>query len=221
MVGYIRIYRSIIEHWIWQDATKLKWWLDILIMANYKSGKMLQGNKLVEIKRGTFHTSEVKLSERWGVTRRTVNTFLNLLEEDGMIATKRTKNGTTIEVLNYNEYQELSGAKCTTYDATNDTADDTDSSTVDDTQSNKVNKDKKVKNKESSRFTPPTLDEVSSYCKERNNNIDAEGFIDFYEANGWMVGKNKMKDWKATIRNWERRSKSQSTSRSNLVDEAL
>lgn len=149
MIGYIRIYRSIREHWIWQDATKLKWWLDILMLANYKPGKMLQGNNLVEIKRGAFHTSEVKLSERWGVTRRTVNTFLNLLEEDGMIATKRTKNGTTIEVLNYNEYQELSGAKCTTDDATNSTDNDTDNSTVNDTdndtQSKKENKRKKVK----------------------------------------------------------------------------
>ena len=56
-------------------------------------------------------------------------------------------------------------------------------------------------------FTPPTLEDVSAYCRERNNKIDAQRFIDFYESKGWMVGKNKMKDWKAAIRTWEQRDK--------------
>lgn len=53
-------------------------------------------------------------------------------------------------------------------------------------------------------FTPPTVDEVRDYCKERNNGIDAQHFVDYYMANGWMVGKNHMKDWKAAVRTWER-----------------
>jgi len=59
----------------------------------------------------------------------------------------------------------------------------------------------------SKRFKPPTLEEVSAYCTERNNNIDPQRFIDFYESKGWMVGKNKMKDWKAAVRSWESRNK--------------
>ena len=54
-------------------------------------------------------------------------------------------------------------------------------------------------------FTPPSIDEVSAYCTERNNGIDPQHFVDFYEAKGWMVGKNKMKDWKAAVRTWEGR----------------
>lgn len=54
------------------------------------------------------------------------------------------------------------------------------------------------------RFTKPTLAEVQAYCTERNNNVDAEHFYDYYEANGWKVGKNSMKDWKASVRTWER-----------------
>ena len=54
-------------------------------------------------------------------------------------------------------------------------------------------------------FTPPTLDEVRAYCEERNNGIDAERFVDFYSSKGWMVGKNKMRDWKACVRTWEKR----------------
>ena len=54
------------------------------------------------------------------------------------------------------------------------------------------------------RFAKPTLEEVQAYCQERNNNVDAQKWYDYYSANGWKVGKNPMKDWKAAIRTWER-----------------
>lgn len=69
-----------------------------------------------------------------------------------------------------------------------------------------LGKDKEVKRK---RFTPPTLTDVKQYCEERNNHVDAERFIDFYESKGWMVGKSKMKDWKAAVRTWEKNSTAQ------------
>jgi hypothetical protein len=53
------------------------------------------------------------------------------------------------------------------------------------------------------RFTPPTLQEVEAYCQERGNAVDPQHFVDFYSAKGWMIGKNRMKDWKAAVRNWE------------------
>jgi hypothetical protein len=55
------------------------------------------------------------------------------------------------------------------------------------------------------RFVPPTLEEVQAYISENNYIIDAQKFIDYYQSNGWIVGKTKMKDWKATVRGWERR----------------
>lgn len=54
-----------------------------------------------------------------------------------------------------------------------------------------------------SRFIPPTLEEVRTYCLERSNNVDPERFIDYYTSNGWKVGRNPMKDWKAAVRTWE------------------
>lgn len=80
------------------------------------------------------------------------------------------------------------------------------------TLSNATDKDKERDKKEDinnsvaqkrTRFSPPTVDDVKAYCKERNNSVDAERFIDYYNSNGWMVGKNKMKDWKAAVRTWE------------------
>ena len=57
------------------------------------------------------------------------------------------------------------------------------------------------------RFTPPTVEEVSSYCLERKNGIDAQSFIDYYAARNWYLGKTKMTDWKAAVRTWENRRK--------------
>ena len=54
------------------------------------------------------------------------------------------------------------------------------------------------------RFSPPTPDDVKKYCAERKNSIDPERFFDYYEANGWHIGKNPMKDWKAAVRSWEK-----------------
>ena len=70
-----------------------------------------------------------------------------------------------------------------------------------------IGKDSIGNRAKSTRFVPPTLDQVKEYCKERGNNVDAERFIDFYESKGWMVGKNKMKDWKACVRTWEKSQK--------------
>lgn len=68
-------------------------------------------------------------------------------------------------------------------------------------------KDKIIKDKvNTKKFIPPTVEEVKEYCIERNNNVDAERFIDYYTSNGWKVGKNSMKDWKAAVRTWERRN---------------
>ena len=87
--------------------------------------------------------------------------------------------------------------------ADTDTENDTDTDTVTDNDTvTDINSEVKPR----SVFKPPTLDEVKEYCWERNNGIDAQSFIDFYSSKGWMIGKNKMKDWKAAIRTWEQRN---------------
>jgi len=80
-------------------------------------------------------------------------------------------------------------------------------------QSTLNNKDKdkdivKVKAKVK-RFVKPTIQEVADYCNERNNDVDAEKFYDYYSSNGWKVGKNAMKDWKASVRTWEKNTTQQ------------
>ena len=74
--------------------------------------------------------------------------------------------------------------------------------------------DKKTKNKN---FIKPTLEEIKKYCEENNLKIDCEYFYDYYEANGWKINKNKMKDWKATLRNWNRRNNKDAKNESEEV----
>lgn len=64
--------------------------------------------------------------------------------------------------------------------------------------------EKKARTPSSRRFTPPTVEDVESYCRERGNNVDAQRLVDFYMASGWMRGKSPIRDWKACVRTWEK-----------------
>lgn len=68
----------------------------------------------------------------------------------------------------------------------------------------KTRKEEKARAPSSRRFTPPSVDEVAAYCRERGNGVDAQRFVDFYASKGWKVGSSGMKDWRAAVRNWER-----------------
>lgn len=67
-------------------------------------------------------------------------------------------------------------------------------------------------------FTPPTPDEVSAYCRERVNTVDAERFCDFYASKGWRIGNQPMRDWRAAVRTWEKRGETQASQRAAPTD---
>lgn len=69
------------------------------------------------------------------------------------------------------------------------------------------------------KFTPPTLEAVAEYCKERKNSVDPQKFVDWYTANGWKVGKNPMKDWKAAVRTWEKKEAEYGSNRGNHIQD--
>lgn len=73
--------------------------------------------------------------------------------------------------------------------------------------------DKEIKETRAKRFIPPSVEDVKDYCKKQGYQVDADRFIDFYESKGWMVGSNKMKDWKAAVRNWSRSQRQESTAK--------
>lgn len=203
MDGWIKLHRKIADNWLWADKpfSKGQAWIDLLLLANHDDKKVLRGSTLVDCKRGTHITSILKLSTRWGWSRKKVSSFLDVLENEKMLEQKRTTNDTTITIVKYSDFQD----KGTTKEQQKNSR-----GTTKEQQKNtnkNVKNDKNVKNISNRGFTPPTLENVIGYCQERANKVDPNKFFDFYTSKGWMVGKNKMKDWKAAVRNWERSDK--------------
>lgn len=75
-----------------------------------------------------------------------------------------------------------------------------------------IEKEIEIKRESNKRFTPPTIEEVSEYCKSRNNGVDPEQFVAFYSSKGWKVGNTPMKDWKQCIITWEKRDRQNQSS---------
>ena len=122
----------------------------------------------------------------------------NYIRKDTYTETKYKEEKSSLELDENNAYRLLDSPSSRTCDESVN-----DPSTQVRLGKDRLGKDRLDKNIRG--FTPPSIDEVSAYCTERNNGIDPQHFVDFYEAKGWMVGKNKMKDWKAAVRTWEGR----------------
>ena len=215
MAGYIKLYRDIQDHWLWQEKpfSKAQAWIDLLMMANHIDKQIPFGNDLVLVERGCLITSEVKLAVRWGWSRTKARAFLDMLKSDNMIDKQSDNKKTYIKVLNYSVWQDSETVKNTASDTTEEQQKNS-KKTAKKQQKNTNKNDKNDKNDKNNKnniFIPPTLEEVTSYCKERNNSVDPQKWYDFYSAKGWMIGKNKMKDWKAAVRTWERRDSEKNT----------
>ena len=106
MAGWIKISREIASHWLWQDADRLKWWLDLLFLAAWEDKQVLHDSHLFVLRRGQIIASTSFLSERWGKSRPTIIKFLRLLEEEGMIKRSIVYRQTSIlTICNYEKYQ--------------------------------------------------------------------------------------------------------------------
>ena len=146
-------------------------------------------------------------ADLYKVSERTITEWIKLLQNKGYITTsletKRYNDGTIkkirfihIEVLLQNHIEVLPQNHIEENFAYNNIK-------YNNTKENNISKDilsKKV-------FKKPTIEEIKQYCNERNNGIDAEYFYDFYETKNWYVGKNKVVDWKACVRTWEKNNK--------------
>lgn len=213
--GWISLHRQIQCHWLWDEKpfSKGQAWIDLLLLANHADKKFLLGNELVECKAGSFITSELKLMERWGWSKAKVRSFLALLESDQMITKKTDRKKTTIIIENYSVYS--------VHETTEEPEKDhkkTAKRPQKDTNNNDNNDNNENNISNNRRFTPPSLEEVRAYCQERQNNISPESFVNYYTSKGWMIGKNKMKDWKAAVRSWESRQKKKPAVNPDMTD---
>ena len=109
MAGWIALYRSIMEHWVWNTSSKrFQRWVDLLFLASWKDHEVGFGSTMVKLKRGQIVTSLRRLMSRWKTNNTTVSTTLKLFVDNGMIKLNRTKSYYLITVINYDKYQRLS-----------------------------------------------------------------------------------------------------------------
>lgn len=208
--GYIKLFRDIQDNSLWTSSEPFDHrsaWIDLLLLANHKDNKIFSDGDMLEIKRGQFLTSSRKLAERWRWSRVKVERFMSVLESEQMVcrkrATRKATSGTLVTIVKYDTFQGADEEK----KPQNEPQTRPHSRPHSDHNKNEEECTKNEKEIKRGVFTPPSLDQVREYCYERNNNIDPEQFIDFYSSKNWMIGKNKMKDWKAAVRTWERRNK--------------
>lgn len=105
--GFIFLHRSIRDHWIWQDAVKLKWWMDILMECNHTDQKLTLGFEVLECKRGQSLNSLLTWSKMWRVDVGQVRRYFRLLENDAMIVTENVVKTTRLTVCNYDSYNNM------------------------------------------------------------------------------------------------------------------
>ncbi len=108
-LGWISLHRQIMNGWLWEDKPFAygQAWIDMLMTANHEDNDILFEGKIVTIHRGSFHTSILKLSDRYGWNRKRTTKFLDLLEKQKMVTTERTTHGTTITIVNYDKFQSV------------------------------------------------------------------------------------------------------------------
>ena len=209
--GFILLHRKIVE-WEWyQNPNTFRVFLHCLLMANFTDGRF-EGK---DIKRGQFVTSLPSLSKQTSLSIQQVRTALDHLKSTGEITDTSTSKYRLITVVKYDQYQ-VDNSQNNSQSTGNQQASNS-QSTGEQQQYKKNNKERREKGnnniisltRDVKRFTPPTAEEIVDYCENTLCYIgfDAQHFIDYYESNGWMIGKHKMKDWRATVRNWLRRDK--------------
>lgn len=191
--GFIKIHRQITESSIYLDSQAVHLFLHLLLRANFKDRKVMFNSSIVNLKKGQFICGRKTLSEETGINESKIYRLLTIFEKESLIEQLPNSRYSIITILNWNKYQESEQQANS-------------GRTTGEQQVNTDKKDKKV-NKDKNIFTIPSIEQIKEYCQQRQNSINANSFYDYYQSKGWMIGKNKMKDWQACIRTWEHKDK--------------
>ncbi len=199
--GWIKLHRKVLENpVVCHDAEYFAVWVYLLLNASHEKYSTWFNGKRKELDAGQLVTGRQKIAHELKMNEHKVDRALKLFENEQQIEQQCTSHGRLISITNWEQYQKVE--QPIEHQVSNQCA--TSEQPVSTKQEDK--ECKKVKKSINRTFKKPSLEEVTAYCSERGNSIDPQKFIDYYESNGWMVGKNHMKDWKATVRNWERRN---------------
>lgn len=211
MSGWIKIHRSIQDHWLYTEKrvfSRFEAWNDILLTVNYSDAQTLIKGKLYNVKRGESILSLDSWAKRWGWEKSSVRRFLKLLENESMVVLVSDNVTTRLTVCKYESYQDERNADETRKKLKRNS---------NEIQTTPIKEEEEEQEEKRRVFIKPTLEQVKDYMKEIEFNGDAEYFYNYYESNGWVVGRAKMKDWKSAVQNWKRRDRTFSNKSEELT----
>ena len=194
--GWIKLYRKTLDNPLLRDPVKLAIWVYLLLHAAREDYDVMIGKERVTLHPGQLVTSRLSIAHHFKISHSKVDRTLQDFEKFGQIEQRSTTHNRVISILRWDEYQSTEprvSHGCATGEPRVST--------------NKNIRIREYKNPTKDESIPPTLDQVRDYCLERKNGIDPEAFIAYYDSRGWMLGKNKIKNWKSCIITWEKRQK--------------
>lgn len=223
MSGWIKLHRNLKEWEYYDDHNATRLLIHLLVSVNYEDKKW----KDTIIKAGTMVSSWQNLAHETGLSLKQIRLAMSKLERVGeavrQVAGKGAGKWQIISLVKWDKLQGFDDSEGQIK------GQEKGRTTAQKRATTKEYKNKEIKKEEiinsttiveeliipRKNFIIPSIQEISAYCLERNNQINPEQFYDHYQSNGWMVGKNKMKDWKASIRTWEKNNYSNTTQSNN------
>lgn len=201
--GWIKLYWKTTESLVGTSAVATGIWAHLLLRAAVRKRVLRNGQILNP---GEVMISEVGFAADLDVSRKVMRRVLNLFAESGMIEViKRDRNGTKLSISNWGAYQDFGQPKGQQRDS-NETATNIErDSNEHQTENPKIPKSPKKPKREGARFLRPSIQDIQEFARAASLADLAPAFHDYYESNGWRVGRNPMKDWRAAYRGWCKR----------------
>ena len=204
------------KYWSYNSIKAFKLLFDYMSESKiYRALKKLEEVGLIEI--GDFNADRYKRPSWYTVTDKTLKLYKDCSFQNETSTFQNETSTFQNETSTFqNETSTFQNETSTFQNETSTFQNEISSITDNKQQIKNTNKKQQIKEQ----FTPPTLEDVAEYCKERNNNIDAMQFVDYYSARGWRFKNGvKMKDWRATVRTWEHRNFSNPAQKDFFGDE--
>jgi hypothetical protein len=216
--GFVKVWRKTLDSELLQHPRALQLFMHLLLTATSKPCRRIVAGGPVELRPGDVVTGRERLAQELGATVREIRTAMDILKKMEIVTTKATNKYSIISIINWDRYQQQRPAERPAKQPAEWPASDQQATTEQEVKNINTPLDTSLRSvsipqggateKQSRpRFIPPTVGEVRDYCESRGNSIDPQAFVDFYESNGWKVGKNQMKDWRAAVRTWEAKRK--------------
>jgi hypothetical protein len=190
--GWVKVHRKIMDKGYYKRSQYVHLWIHILLKASHNETEFMWNGKIEKLMPGQFVTGRKQLSVDTGISQSTVERILETLESEHQIGQQKTNKFRLLTVTNWIQYQKTGQQNGQQMD---------NKWTTNGQQMDTFKNDKNVRIKEI-KSMPPTIEELKSYIQEKKYDVVAEKFFAYYESNGWMVGKNKMKSWRAALVTW-------------------